>query len=113
MAETTFIKLETADGKPYRSTLSYEELLEKLQRIEGTLHNLGNRIFVLEEPLRKKSIIEILKRDGTRSYRFLQRNAWNFQSSDLRELINEGKVVETKHGHVSMYSLSRSSVMEI
>lgn len=108
MPERTFIRLETVDGKQYLSTMSYEELFEKLQRIELTLRNIENRLFILEKPLRKKSILEILKRDGTRSYHFLKKNAWNFQPSDLRELVDKGKVVETRHGHITMYSLGSS-----
>lgn len=107
MSEKTFLKLETADGKPYRSTMSYEEFLERLRRVESSIDKLEHRLFIVEKPLRKKSIIEILKREGIRSYGFLRRNAWNFQPSDLRELVNEGKVAETRHGHVWMYSVKR------
>jgi len=110
----TFIRLETEQGKTYRSTDTYAKTLRRIDKTEkriddlyDVLVRLRNRIYILETPSRQKRILDILKSDSTRSEVYFRNHISNYTYGDLRELIAQGKVIPEKRGHRTMYHLPK------
>jgi len=105
--KTTYISLETEDGERYRSSSTYISALEKLHSLEIAIERIKDRLEILEKPQRKQSILDLLECEGSRTLRFIERRV-NAESRDLYELVEEGKIVEERHGAHRMFRLEKA-----
>jgi len=104
MSSLTYkVWLQGSDGKNYLVPLeAFKNDWLNINSIADTLARLEERVERIEKPIRKFELRQLLKK-GPRSWNFLSRRGFYWR--DLNELIQEGKVVEEKHGHISMYRL--------
>jgi len=104
-SEVTYkVWLQGSDGKNYLVSLeTFKKDWLNINSMADSLVKLEERVERIEKPIRKFELRQLLKK-GPRSWHFLSRRGFYWR--DLRELIQEGKVVEEKHGHFPMYRLT-------
>ena len=101
-----WIKIVTPAGKKMIASPSY---IKKLLNLDlSNIHNRINRIELqiddLESPGRQAEIYKLLQENGKHNGVWIENRVQGFQWQDMRSLLDQGLVFESKAGSVTMYS---------
>jgi hypothetical protein len=103
-------RLETKDGTPWISEMTWQSFKAKLDNLEVTnrilrneLYDVKNRLWILETPQRHQAVLSILK-EKPRDENSIERHT-KATYGDLQEMMRLGFIIQTKQGTHTMYSL--------
>lgn len=108
-----WIQITDPDGKKMIASPSY---IRKLLDITTDKRNLTYRLNELERkierlgaPGRQEEILKLLRESGAHNRFWIRNRVPNYQRYDLRELLQNGLIVESKSGTVTMYSCAEET----
>lgn len=111
-----WIQITTPEGKKMIAAPSYIKKLlglssrdQLLAGVFSRLVRLERKVDHLEAPGRQKKIIKLLQENGKHSRVWIMNRVSNYQGCDLRGLVQEGLIVESKSGNTPMYSCPEGS----
>jgi len=76
--------------------------------LKDRVHELENKIAVLEEPLRRKAALDLLRKAGgkhTEKWFMYRSGTYLITYGDLQALVREGKIIQSRAGNHTVYSL--------
>lgn len=94
------VRLLGSDGKEY--IITYQRLKQNLG-----ICDLEQRVSQLEKPIRKQEILDLLQKEGPRTYNYIFRRIYKMRFSDFDELLTEGKITSRKSGTRTMYEVKQ------
>ena len=101
-----WINITTPDGKKMIASPSYVNKLLNLDlsNIYNRLNRMEMQIDYLESPGRQAKIYKLLQENGKHNGVWIENRVKGFQWYDMRSLLDQGLIVESKAGSVTMYS---------
>ena len=113
--ERVYFVLMSRDGRQFRSLMSFEEFLQKINalgnkidHVEREISIIKHKIRLIEQPKRKQMILDLLKREGkARTPIYIFRRVPDSGYDDLAILIREGKIETEIRGKRTLYKLKQ------
>ena len=101
-----WINITTPKGQRMIAAPSYVKKLLNfdLSNIYNRLERIERQLDKLEAPGRQAEILKLLRENGKHSLVWIGNRVSNYQWYDISSLLDQGLIVESKAGSVTMYS---------
>ena len=101
-----WINITAPDGKKMIASPSYVKKLLNfdLSNIYNRLQRIEHKIDRLEAPERQAEILKLLQENGKHNLVWISNRVSNYQWYDIHSLLDQGLIVKSKAGPVTMFS---------